>query len=93
MMHKGMRKEHNIALPMMESVETLNRYGLEVTSGMIVGLDTDTEDTEANLIGFYDTRQRLLSLTAAVAAQDKDIQAAIIAAMEPNGGSSGADKS
>ena len=29
----------------------------------------------------YDTRQRLLSLTEAVAAQDKDIQAAIIAAM------------
>ena len=41
----------------------------------------------------YDTRQRLLSLTAAVAAQDKDIQAAIIATMEPNAGSSGADKS
>lgn len=29
----------------------------------------------------YDTRQRLLSLTRAVAAQDKTIQAAIIAAM------------
>jgi len=41
----------------------------------------------------YDTRQRLLSLTAAVAAQDKNVQAAIIAAMEPNGGSSGAGKS
>jgi len=41
----------------------------------------------------YDTRQRLLSLTAAVTVQDKNVQAAIIAAMEPNGGSSGADKS
>jgi chaperone modulatory protein CbpM len=41
----------------------------------------------------YETRQRLLSLTAAVTAQDKNVQAAIIAAMEPNGGSSGADKS
>jgi chaperone modulatory protein CbpM len=41
----------------------------------------------------YDTRQRLLSLIAAVTAQDKNVQAAIIAAMEPNGGSSGADKS
>jgi len=29
----------------------------------------------------YDTRQRLLSLTAAVAAQDKNVQTAIIAAM------------
>ena len=41
----------------------------------------------------YDTRQRLLSLTAAVAAQDKNVQAAIIAAIKPNGGTSGANKS
>jgi chaperone modulatory protein CbpM len=41
----------------------------------------------------YETRQRLLSLTAAVAAQDKTVQAAIIAALEPNGGVSGADQS
>jgi chaperone modulatory protein CbpM len=33
----------------------------------------------------YDTRQRLLSLSAAVAAQDKDVQAAIITAMAPKG--------
>jgi chaperone modulatory protein CbpM len=31
----------------------------------------------------YDTRQRLLSLTAAVAAQDKAVQEAIIAAVKP----------
>jgi chaperone modulatory protein CbpM len=31
----------------------------------------------------YDTRQRLLSLTRAVAVQDKTVQAAIIAAMSP----------
>ena len=41
----------------------------------------------------YDTRQRLLSLTAAVAAQEKDVQAAIIAAIELNVGPSAADKS
>jgi chaperone modulatory protein CbpM len=41
----------------------------------------------------YDTRQRLLSLTAAVAAQDHAVQAAIIAAIGPNAGSSEADKS
>ena len=41
----------------------------------------------------YDTRQRLLSLTAAVKVQDKNVQAAIIAAMEPNGASSEAAKS
>ena len=35
----------------------------------------------------YDTRQRLLSLTAAVASQDKAVQEAIIAAMKPDAGS------
>jgi chaperone modulatory protein CbpM len=38
----------------------------------------------------YDTRKRLMSLTAAVTAQDKTIQAAIIAAMSP--GTSGTDR-
>ncbi|MEC5293920.1 MULTISPECIES: hypothetical protein [unclassified Aurantimonas] len=33
----------------------------------------------------YETRQRLLSLTAAVAAQDEPIQKAIIAALSPSG--------
>jgi chaperone modulatory protein CbpM len=41
----------------------------------------------------YDTRQRLMSLTAAVAAQDSAVRAAIIAAMSPGGGPSGADPS
>ena len=37
----------------------------------------------------YDTRQRLLSLSAAVSAQDQNVQAAIISALERNAGSSG----
>jgi chaperone modulatory protein CbpM len=41
----------------------------------------------------YDTRQRLLSLAAAVAAQDEDIRTAIIAAIGLNNEPSGADKS
>jgi chaperone modulatory protein CbpM len=41
----------------------------------------------------YNTRQRLLSLAAAVAAQDQNVQAAIIAAIKPNDGPFGADKS
>jgi chaperone modulatory protein CbpM len=40
----------------------------------------------------YDTRQRLLSLTRAVAVQDETIQAAIIAAMSPAGASQAADQ-
>jgi radical SAM superfamily enzyme YgiQ (UPF0313 family) len=51
---KVMRKEQNIALPMMQAIETLNRYGLEVTAGIILGLDTDSADTEARLADFID---------------------------------------
>lgn len=51
---KAMRKEHNSALPMMEAIKTLNSYGLEVTSGIILGLDTDTPDTESHLKQFID---------------------------------------
>jgi hopanoid C-2 methylase len=51
---KSMRKQHNASLPMVEAIETLNRYGLEVVSGIILGLDTDTTETEANLKEFID---------------------------------------
>ena len=51
---KAMRKEHNAALPMMQAVETINRYGMEITAGIILGLDTDTADTETRLADFID---------------------------------------
>jgi radical SAM superfamily enzyme YgiQ (UPF0313 family) len=51
---KAMRKEHNASLPMMEAIKTLNSYGLEVTSGIILGLDTETADSENRLKTFID---------------------------------------
>ena len=51
---KGIDKTHNAAVPMYEAIETLNSYGLEVTSGIILGLDTDTDASEDNLIDFID---------------------------------------
>ena len=54
---KAMRKEQNAALPMLEAIRTLNSYGLEVTSGIILGLDTDTADTESRLKAFIDLSQ------------------------------------
>ncbi|MFL5103253.1 MAG: B12-binding domain-containing radical SAM protein [Xanthobacteraceae bacterium] len=51
---KAMHKEHNAKLPMMEAIRTLNSYGLEVTSGIILGLDTDSDATEARLKEFID---------------------------------------
>ncbi len=54
---KAMRKEHNNAVPMMGAIKTLNDYGLEVTSGMILGLDTDSANTESRIKEFIDLSQ------------------------------------
>src|ERR1700743_267386 len=54
---KAMRKEHNAALPMFEAIRTLNSYGLEVVSGIILGLDSDTAETEQRLKDFIDRSQ------------------------------------
>jgi hopanoid C-2 methylase len=54
---KAMRKSQNVAVPMLESIKTLNDYGLEVTSGIILGLDTDSDDTESRLKDFIDISQ------------------------------------
>src|SRR4029079_4133852 len=51
---KAMRKNQNVAVPMLESIKTLNDYGLEVISGIILGLDTDSDDTESRLKDFIE---------------------------------------
>jgi hopanoid C-2 methylase len=53
----GIDKAHNASLPMLEAIETLNRHGLEVTSGIIMGLDLETDNSEARLIEFIDRSQ------------------------------------
>jgi hopanoid C-2 methylase len=54
---KNIDKGHNASLPMLESIETLNRYGLEVTAGIIMGLDLETDESEGRLIEFIDRSQ------------------------------------
>jgi hypothetical protein len=49
---QAMKKGHNASLPLYESIETLNSYGFEVVSGIILGLDTDTEETPGRIIEF-----------------------------------------
>ena len=51
---KRMHKEQNATLPMMDSIRTLNSYGMEVTSGIIMGLDTDTDSSADQLIEFIE---------------------------------------
>ncbi len=52
---KFMRKDQNANLPMMDSIETINSYGIEVTSGIIMGLDTDTDSSADQLLQFIDS--------------------------------------
>lgn len=50
----AMSKEQNRAVPLLEGVEILNRHGMEVVSGIILGLDTDTPQTAAHINEFVD---------------------------------------
>ena len=59
---KAMAKEHNMMVPLLEGVSTLNRYGLEIVSGIILGLDTDTPDTGARIVDFIE-QSRIPMLT------------------------------
>jgi hopanoid C-2 methylase len=54
---RAINKQHNASLPMMEAIRTINSYGLEVASGIILGLDSDTTLTEAHLNEFVDRSQ------------------------------------
>jgi hopanoid C-2 methylase len=50
----AIQKSHNSVMPLLDAIATINGYGLEVVSGIILGLDTDTPATPANLIDFID---------------------------------------
>ncbi|HLU48418.1 MAG TPA: B12-binding domain-containing radical SAM protein, partial [Planctomycetota bacterium] len=48
------RKSQNKREPILESVERINSYGIEVVSGIILGLDTDTPETGERLVRFIE---------------------------------------
>jgi radical SAM superfamily enzyme YgiQ (UPF0313 family) len=54
---KAMKKDHNMMVPIMEAIHTLNNFGMEVVSGIILGLDTDKPETGAHLLEFIDASQ------------------------------------
>jgi hopanoid C-2 methylase len=51
---KAMSKAHNIMTPMLESVATINSFGMEVVSGIILGLDTDTPESGQRVLEFLE---------------------------------------
>jgi hopanoid C-2 methylase len=54
---EAISKEHNMMVPIAEAVHTLNSYGMEVVSGIILGLDTDTLDSGKRLLEFVELSQ------------------------------------
>lgn len=49
---QAISKTQNLSMPILEAVKTLNSYGMEVVSGIIMGLDTDTPDTCERILEF-----------------------------------------
>jgi hypothetical protein len=54
---KAMHKAHNLMTPILEGVATLNSYGMEVVSGIIMGLDTDAPETARHILEFVEASQ------------------------------------
>src|SRR3981189_1936376 len=51
---KAMQKDHNMMVPILEGVKTINSYGMEVVSGIIMGLDTDKPEAAEALLSFVE---------------------------------------
>ena len=51
---KAISKDHNMMVPILDAIKTLNGFGMEVVSGIIMGLDTDTPETGRHLIDFIE---------------------------------------
>ena len=50
----AIQKGQNNEFPILESVQKLNSYGMEVVSGMIMGFDTDTYQTPDKILEFIE---------------------------------------
>ncbi len=49
---RAMSKDQNLRLPILEAVRRINSFGMEVVSGIIVGLDTDIPESADHIIEF-----------------------------------------
>jgi len=51
---KGMDKKHNLAIPILDAVKAINHHGMQVVSGIILGLDTDTPESGKRVLEFIE---------------------------------------
>ena len=54
---RSISKDQNLRMPILEAVRKINDHGLEVVSGIILGLDADTPATADHLIEFIEASQ------------------------------------
>lgn len=54
---RAMSKKQNIRTPMLEAIDTMNSYGIEIAAGIIIGLDTDTPETTDAILEFIEASQ------------------------------------
>ncbi len=50
-------KDQNLRMPILEAVRRINAHGMEVVSGIILGLDTDTPETAEHVVEFVRASQ------------------------------------
>lgn len=51
---RSISKDQNLRMPILDAVRRLNAYGLEVVSGIILGLDTDGPETADHILEFIE---------------------------------------
>ena len=51
---KAIAKDQNNTMPIMEAIDIINGFGMEVVSGIIMGLDSDTVDTPERILEFVE---------------------------------------
>jgi radical SAM superfamily enzyme YgiQ (UPF0313 family) len=49
---RSIAKDHNLRMPILDAVRRINDYGMEIVSGIIMGLDTDGPDTADHIVEF-----------------------------------------
>ena len=54
---RAMKKAQNLRTPILQAVDTMNSYGIEVAGGIIIGLDTDTPETPDAILEFIEAAQ------------------------------------
>ncbi len=51
---KGIEKKQNLVMPILDSVRAINKHGMQVVSGIILGLDTDTLESGRRILDFIE---------------------------------------